>query len=141
MHKSGQQAAVMPCCILAARISIKQITNTSLTSLSSRQRAFLRSLAHPLKPVAFIGKEGVTDAAVQSLTDAFNTRELLKVKVQQMAPEESHEVAAMLTERIDELHVVQIIGRTVVLYRPFSEHPKIRLPRRGQDRTSDEESD
>jgi RNA-binding protein len=108
-----------------------------LTSLSSKQRAFLRSLAHSLKPVAFIGKEGVTDAAVQSLTDAFNTRELLKLKVQQMAPEEAREVGTLLTEQIDNLYVIQIIGRTIILYRPFpttpegDKHPKIKLPGRG----------
>jgi RNA-binding protein len=112
-----------------------------LTSLSSKQRAFLRSLAHSLKPVAFIGKEGVTDAAVQSLTDAFNTRELLKLKVQQMAPEESREVGALLAERIDNLHVIQIIGRTIILYRAFPENPKIRLPRKWSSADEDEDQE
>jgi RNA-binding protein len=112
-----------------------------LISLSSKQRAFLRSLAHALKPVAFIGKEGVTDAAVQSLMDAFNTRELLKVKVQQMAPEESREVGTLLAEQIDNLHVIQIIGRTIVVYRPFPEHPKIRLPRKWSSADGNEDQE
>lgn len=79
-----------------------------------------------MKPIVFIGKEGVTDATVQSLSDAFNRREVLKVKVQQMAPEESREVANALAGRIENLHVVQVIGRTIVLYRPFPEQRTIR---------------
>jgi RNA-binding protein len=91
-----------------------------------------------MKPVVYIGKEGVTDAVAQSLADAFNTRELLKVKVQQMAPEESREVATLLTERIENIHVIQIIGRTVVLYRAFPEHPKLKLPKPGSSARNDE---
>ena len=48
--------------------------------LNSRQRAHLRSLAHPLKPVLLVGKEGVTDASIRSLEEALNTRELIKLK-------------------------------------------------------------
>jgi RNA-binding protein len=98
-------------------------SSTFLTTLSSKQRATLRAMAHSLKPIVFIGKEGVTDATVQSLTDAFNRREVLKVKVQQMAPEESREVGNALVERIENLHVVQVIGRTIILYRPFPDAP------------------
>ena len=55
-------------------------------SLSPKQRAQLRSLAHPLKPVFHIGKDGVTETVLRSLLEAFTARELLKVKVQSAAP-------------------------------------------------------
>jgi RNA-binding protein len=96
-------------------------------NLTPRQRAQLRSLAHPLKPIMQIGKEGVTDTVVRSLLDAFNTRELLKVKVQSAAPVAAAEAGQELSTRIPDVHHVQTIGRTVVLYRRHPEKPEIEL--------------
>ena len=96
--------------------------------LTSKQRAHLRSLAHNLKPVAHIGQAGVTSAAVDSVREAFNTRELLKVKVQEAAPDSPYATADQLVAEIPGAHVAQTIGRVVVLYRPFPENPQIRLP-------------
>lgn len=97
--------------------------------LSSKQRAHLRSLAHSLKPVIHVGTDGVTDAVLASVNDAFNTRELLKVKVQEGAPVDANEAARAMESRLEDVHVPQVIGRTVVLYRPRPEDPEIRLPR------------
>jgi RNA-binding protein len=97
-------------------------------TLTSKQRAHLRSLAHSLKPVAHIGQAGLTPAALQSVQEAFNTRELLKVKVQDGAPASPYETADRLVATIPGVHVAQTIGRIVVLYRPFEEDPEIRLP-------------
>lgn len=96
--------------------------------LTARQRAHLKSLAHSLKPVQHVGKEGVTDALVRSVEDALQTRELMKVKVLENAPGAAREVADELAGRIAGMHVVQVIGRTVVLYRADPEDPQIRLP-------------
>ncbi len=97
-------------------------------NLSSKQRAYLRSLAHSLKPVAQVGAEGVTDGLVESVREALNTRELLKVKVPESAPEDARGVADELVRRLPGAHVAQVIGRTIVLYRPFPDEPGIRLP-------------
>jgi RNA-binding protein len=99
-----------------------------IDTLTSRQRAFLRSQAHHLKPVHHVGKEGVTPAAVRAVQEAFNTRELLKVKVLQEAPVEVREAADELAAGVHGAVVVQTIGRTAVLYRPDPEKPTIRLP-------------
>lgn len=96
-------------------------------TLSPRQRAQLRSLAHPLKPIFHMGKEGITEKVLQSLMEAFNSRELLKVKVQSAAPLSAAEAGAELAERLQEVQHVQTIGRTVVLYRKHPEKPEIRL--------------
>lgn len=96
--------------------------------LSSKQRAHLRSLAHDLSPLAQIGHEGVTDAALQNLREAFHTRELLKVKVLDTAPLEARETADAIVAALDDVHVAQTIGRTVVLYRPDPDDPEIVLP-------------
>jgi RNA-binding protein len=70
----------------------------------------------------------VSDAAVRAVEDAFNTRELLKVKVQEASPQNVREAGAELAERVEGAHLVQTIGRTAVLYRPHPEKPEIRLP-------------
>jgi len=96
--------------------------------LTSKQRAHLRSLAHDLSPLAQIGHEGVTDAALQNLREAFHTRELLKVRVLDTAPLEARETADAIVAALDDVHVAQTIGRTVVLYRPDPDDPEIVLP-------------
>jgi RNA-binding protein len=95
--------------------------------LTPRQRAQLRSLAHPLKPVFHIGKDGITETSLRSLQEAFNSRELLKVKVQSAAPVTAAEAGAELASRLPDVQHVQTIGRTVVLYRRHPEKPEIEL--------------
>lgn len=95
--------------------------------LNAKQRAQLRSLAHHLKPLIQVGKEGVTDATVKTVEEAFNTRELFKVKVQEAAPLSAREAGAQFAERIPLVEHVQTIGRTIVLYRPHPEKPEIKL--------------
>jgi RNA-binding protein len=63
----------------------------------------------------------VTEALLRSVEEAFNTRELMKIKVLQGAPEDPRQGARRLADGIAGVQVVQTIGRTVVLYRPFPE--------------------
>ena len=96
--------------------------------ITPKQRAHLKSLAHHLKPVVFVGKEGITDQTVRSLEEAFNTRELLKVRILEAAPMSTREGAEALAARIEGAVVVQSIGRVGVIYRPHPEKPEIELP-------------
>lgn len=100
-----------------------------MNALTTKQRAHLRSLAHRLKPILHVGKEGATATAARAIEDAFNGRELLKVKVLEGAPESAKESGEALVARIVGAHLVQVIGRTLVLYRPHPEKPEIKLPR------------
>ena len=70
-----------------------------MADLTSKQRAHLRGLAHALKPLAHIGKEGVTDAAVRALQQTFDTHELVKVRVLEAAPESAKDTAHALAGR------------------------------------------
>jgi RNA-binding protein len=99
-----------------------------MQSLTPRQRAHLKSLAHPLKPILQIGKEGFTDSVARTIEGALRTRELLKVKVLEAAPVEARELAEELTAALPDVHLVQSIGRTLVLYRRHPETPEIQLP-------------
>lgn len=96
--------------------------------LTSKQRVHLRGLAHALRPLLHVGKEGVTDETVAAATQTFQTRELFKVRVLEAAPEQARESAHALAARIPNAHVVQVVGRNAVLYRPHPDKPEIRLP-------------
>ena len=97
-------------------------------ALNSKQRAHLKSLAHHLKPLHHVGKEGLSTAALDAIDEAFATRELLKIKVQESAPLTAKEASAQVPEKMEGVHLVQTIGRTVVLYREHPDKPEIRLP-------------
>jgi RNA-binding protein len=99
-----------------------------MPDLTSKQRAHLRALAHHLEPVVRIGSDGLSEAVLRSVREAFHTRELLKVKVLESAPESARETADAIAERIEGVHIAQTIGRTAVLYRRHPEKPEIRLP-------------
>jgi RNA-binding protein len=96
--------------------------------LSSRQRAHLKSVAHPLKPIVQIGRDGLTPATVTGIEDALKTRELLKVKVLESSPDDPRAIADGIAAVIEHIHVVQVIGRTLVLYRRHPDKPEIMLP-------------
>ncbi len=99
-----------------------------MSGLTSKQRAHLRSLAHPLKPIAHIGKEGVTPAAIRSVQQTLDTHEVVKVRVLEAAPQAARESGQALAQGIRGTEVVQSVGRTVTLYRPDPETPVIQLP-------------
>lgn len=97
--------------------------------LTPRQRAHLKSLAHALKPIAQVGKGGVDEDVARALADAFQNRELLKVKVLDTAPVSAKDAGERMVEQVSGAKLVQVIGRTVVLYRQHPDRPEIRLPK------------
>lgn len=100
-----------------------------MPDLTSKQRAHLRGLAHNLKPTVHVGKDGVTEAAVDNLKETFAGSELVKVRVLEAAPESARDTAHALAARVDDAAVVQVMGRNATLYRPDPDEPEIRLPR------------
>jgi RNA-binding protein len=96
--------------------------------LTTKQRRHLKALAHSLKPLLQVGKEGVGETTLRTVADAFNSRELFKIKVLDTSPLGAREAGELLAERLEGVHLVQVIGKTVVLYRPHPEKPEIRLP-------------
>lgn len=96
--------------------------------LTSKQRSYLRGLAHELKPVVQVGVAGLTAGVYAQVDHALETHELLKVKVGQDAPQSAAAMEEPLKSELG-LAVAQRIGRTLVLYRPRKKAPTIRLPR------------
>ena len=96
--------------------------------MTSKQRAYLRSLANTLQPIVHVGKGGLSDTIEKQADDALTARELVKGKVLESAPDTARDTAEALAQAVN-AQVVQVIGRVFVLYRPNAEEPKIVLPR------------
>lgn len=97
-------------------------------TLTSKQRAYLKSLAADLEPVFQIGKSSVSSEITSAISETFNTHELIKVTVLKNCMEDVKEVAVTISERTRS-ELVQVIGRKFVLYKPFKDEPKIILPK------------
>ncbi len=98
-------------------------------TLTSKQRAYLKSLAMTMDPVIQIGKSTLTPEVTEAANEALAARELIKINVQQNCLDDIHQMAEMMAERTHSL-VVQVIGRKIVLYRPGKDDKKkIELPR------------
>jgi RNA-binding protein len=91
---------------------------------SNPLRSRLRGLGHALPPVVHIGKQGATAAVVTQITHALLDHELIKVKLGAECPETRFEVAERLGAESG-VKVVQILGRTVLLYKRHPKKPKI----------------
>ncbi len=96
--------------------------------MTSKQRAYLRSLANGLQPIVYVGKGGLSDTIEKQADDALTARELVKGKVLESAPNTTREAAEELAQAVS-AEVVQVIGRVFVLYRRNEKEPQITLPR------------
>lgn len=85
--------------------------------MTSKQRAYLRSLGHVLPAAVQMGKEGVSEALIQSMTEVLSKRELLKVHVLKTCACTPKEAADAVAQALG-ADVVQVIGRKFLLYLP-----------------------
>ena len=96
--------------------------------MTTKQRAYLKSLAMTMDPIFQIGKNSMTPELTKAVDEALEARELIKVSVLQNCSDDPRELAAMLAERTRS-QVVQVIGKKIVLYREGkNEKKKIQLP-------------
>ena len=82
--------------------------------MTGKQKSYLRSLAHELKPVFQIGKDGVNDNMLTDIRSYLNKHELMKISVLQNCMMELDEIAEALEEC--GFNVIQVIGKTIVVY-------------------------
>lgn len=102
---------------------------TPAQTLSGKQTAHLRALAHPLKPVVQIGKNGWSAGLAAEIDGALLAHELIKVSLGRETPVDAEEVAELIAKE-NKAMVVQVIGKIVVAYRRHPQKPKIELPRK-----------
>ena len=96
--------------------------------LTGAQRRHLRARAHGLRPVAELGRQGLSESFLAELDRALASHELIKVRLraeraerQQLLPE--------LAERLAS-EAVGMVGQIAILYRPAAE-PERRRALRG----------
>ena len=95
--------------------------------LTGKQKRHLRSLAHHLNPIFQVGKGGVNDQLIRHIDEAIETRELIKISILNNNMDDRDEVARDLAEGSNS-ELVQVIGKTIVLYKESREHKQIELP-------------
>ncbi len=99
-----------------------------MIDLTSKQRAYLKSLASTMNPFFQIGKGSVTPEMTSAVSECFNNNELIKLSVLKNCDDDARGIAEVLSERTKST-VVQVIGKKIVLYKPFKENQKIILPK------------
>ena len=90
----------------------------SMGNLTSTQRQYLRRLAHDLKPIAHIGKNGLTTPVVASVDTGLAARELIKVKFLDF--QDQKQALAQELAAASHSELIGLIGNVAILYR---EHP------------------
>jgi len=97
--------------------------------MTTKQRAYLISLAMKIDPIFQIGKEGLSPGLTKAVDEALEARELIKISVLQNCEDNPKEIAVMVAERTRS-QVVQVIGKKIVLYREGKDDKKkIELPK------------
>ena len=95
--------------------------------MTSKQRAYLNSLAMDMESIFQIGKASLTPEIIEALDSALEKRELIKVSVLKNCLDDPREIAAMIGERTHS-EVIRVIGKKMIFYRANRKNPKIHLP-------------
>lgn len=96
--------------------------------LTSKQRAYLRSIANGLDTIFHVGKSGITPEFVAGIGDALEVREIIKINLLDNCMLDTRSTAQTVAERTRS-EVVQVIGKKFVLYKA-AKKPIIELPKK-----------
>ena len=86
---------------------------------TSKERSNLRSMAQTIQPITQIGKGGISENLIISLSEALEARELIKVSVLNNNDDDPKAIAVEL-ERLLNAQTVAVTGKKIVLYRRSS---------------------
>lgn len=107
------------------------MTELVAPSLTGKDRAYLRSLAHDLNPLVQVGMDGVSEGVQEAVSVALDEHELIKVRFGQNFDGDRKTASAGLAQAVG-ADLTQVIGRIAVLYRPrgkdLPNKPQIKLP-------------
>ncbi len=99
----------------------------SAMNLTTKQKQYLKGLAHDLKPVVMLGQYGLTEGVLAEIDAALGHHELIKVKVS-AADRDTKKLIVEAIVRESQGVQVQVMGNVLTLFRP-SEEKKISLPK------------
>ena len=94
--------------------------------MTSKDRAYLRSLANNIEPIFQIGKGSISDNLIKQVDDALEARELIKITVLETCSLDAKEASIILSNRTNSA-VVQVMGRKITLYRKNEKESKINV--------------
>ncbi len=94
--------------------------------LTSKQRAYLRGLATNEPTIMQVGKGGIGENLIKTVSDALEARELIKMSVLENCDWSAREAADELADAVN-AEVVGVIGRKLILYRPSEKNKRIEL--------------
>ena len=94
--------------------------------LTSSDKKTLKSLANTLEVKYQLGKSGITDTAIDMFNKALTSHELIKIDVMKSVTSEIMELALDLSSKLN-AEVVNVIGRTILLFRKNPKNSKIKL--------------
>ena len=94
--------------------------------MTSKDRAYLRSLANTIEPIFQVGKSGVSSNLIKQVDDALEARELIKLTVLENSPEDTLLIGNELAEKTNCI-LVQVLGRKITLYRKKKKDSKINI--------------
>ena len=94
--------------------------------MTSKQRAYLRSLANGIDTIFMVGKGGISDEMVLQISNALEARELIKLRVLENSDYSAKEAANEIAPRVN-ADVIQVIGTRFVLYRESQKNKKITI--------------
>ena len=95
-------------------------------AITSKQRAQLRGMAMSLDTIVQVGKGGINENLINSVSDALNARELIKGRVLENSMLTAREACDALCDAC-KAEPVQVIGTKFVLYKRNEKEPKITL--------------
>ena len=95
--------------------------------ITSKQRAYLRGLAMDEPCIMQIGKCGISENLLKTVSDALEARELVKLSVLDNSDESPRTAADVLADALG-ADVVAVIGKKLVLYRESMKNKRIELP-------------
>lgn len=95
--------------------------------LTGKQRSFLKAQSHNKKPLAQLGKDGITEAFMAQLDELLEHHELVKVNVLEMSLLSAKTVANEIAEKLD-AEFVQAIGNKFTIYRQSRTNPTLEIP-------------
>lgn len=96
---------------------------TAKMDLTGKQIKFLRGKGHKLSPLVLLGKEGINENVLQAVDTELKNHELIKVKIGTNSSVNKNSAAKEIPEATQSV-LVQLIGKTLLLYRPNPEKPK-----------------
>ena len=98
-----------------------------MKKLTGLQAKYLRSLAHALKPVVFVGQKGITDAFIASTEQAFDRHELIKVKfIDFKEKKQKKEISEIIKIKTGCL-MAGLIGHVAIFYKQHDDPEKRRV--------------